>query len=184
MGTNLPSLESPPAEEKAGPSPSFDGDEPVKTVTRTISLGSTDYERNLRRFVVEKARLGREVSIGAIMVDPRHPRASFVVSLAPRRSDPGVVRGVALRAATRVAAAAMAGDAVLNTITVNVRLKSGTDRFLPVFAGDADRNASQSLGENPSLEQMLTAYSSYWWAPNFAPPGVSQNQPDSGPPAP
>ena len=159
---------SPPEEDSAEPAPSR------KAVVKTVPVGATDYEKTLRAFVAGRAQLSRDISLGAVMVDPRHPRASIVVSIAPRRSDLHVTRGIAIRTATRVAVAGFAGDPVLNTITVNVRLKSGGDRFVPVFAGDADRTAAQALPENPSLEQMMAAYSSYWWAPAYAPPGMPQ----------
>jgi len=173
---NMPLEFSDPPQDP-GPSPQDETADPAPsrtTVVKTVPIGATDYEKSLRAFVAGNAQLTRDTVLGAVTVDPRHPRASIVISIAPRRSDLSVTRGIAIRAATRVAAAAFAGDSVLNAITVNVRLKSGGERFVPVFAGDADRNAAQSLPENASLEQMMAAYSSYWWAPAYAPPGLPQ----------
>ena len=144
------------------------------TVVRHAPPGATDYEKTLRDYVTDQARLGREVTLGAVTVDPRHPRATIIVSLTSRRSEPSFVRLAAIKNATRVALAGLSGDPVLNSITINVRLKSG-DRFLPVFAGDAERLAVQSLPTDPSFDQMLAAYSSYWWAPSYAPPGLPQS---------
>ncbi len=177
-------------EKSQDPVPFLEEDSPEpaasRTVVKAVPIGATDYEKSLRAFVASHAQLTRDTVLGAITVDPRHPRASIVVSIAPRRSDLSVIRGIAIRTATRVAVAAFAGDSVLNAITVNMRLKSGGERFVPVFAGDADRNAAESLPENASLEQMMAAYSSYWWAPAYAPPGLPQtvNGPTPAGPAP
>ena len=152
-----------------GPEPEVPSEKTV--VVRSAPPGATEYEKTLRSFIAGNARLGR-ATLGSITVDPRHPRATVIVSLNPVRADVSGIRDAALKTASSVAAAALSGDSVLNTITVNVRLKSGQDRYLPIFAGDAERAAVLSLPETPSFEQMHAAFSSYWWEPRYAPQGL------------
>jgi hypothetical protein len=167
--SNVPVIQNPPDESNSGSEPEVPSEKTV--VVRNAPPGATEYEKTLRSFIAGNARLGR-ANLGAITVDPRHPRATVIVSLNPVRADVSVIREAALKTASSVAAAALSGDAVLSTITVNVRLKSGQDRYLPIFAGDAERAAIQSLPDSASFEQMHAAFSSYWWEPRYAPPGL------------
>ena len=117
---------------------------------------------------LEKSTVVQEstATIDDVIADPREGVAVVTFSIPAK---PGVTRGEIIKAAGAVAQVAFAASIEVKFVTARcVVTPTGSTGAQIGFVGDAARATIEALGENPTQEKLLAAFTRQWWNPQIA----------------